>query len=242
MTELTITSTDGANQKYPVYLSNNGELNLDEDDLLILSSPIIDAGDLDFNTAIERYLLADGSCEQFPEDERFDNAFSIHEALFRLLLRYVEFSKCPVSDEELVVLNQDFEGESTHAVNESIKAFLPSILARINLINQWSPRPEIELKITGIGEYIKLSKPWLIPFSEPGLLVDFSYYVDHQATINENGTITFTHLVDADGNDLDSRIDIPFERDDHIEYPFVTGLHADPEGDNWICLKPQLDS
>lgn len=242
MSELIITSTDDANRKYPVHLSNNGELNLAKEDLMILLSPLTDLCDLDFNTPIEQYLLADGVCEQLPEDERMDNAFSIHEALFRLLSRYVQFSKSSVSDEELVMLNRDFEGESTHAVNESIKAFLPSILARINLINQWSPRSEIKLKITRIGEYIELSKPWVIPFSEPGLLVDFSHYVDHQATINENGSITFTHLVDADGNEFYSCIDTPYVRDDHIDYPFIQGLHADPEGDNWICLKPKFDS
>jgi hypothetical protein len=192
------------------------------------------------NFPADKFLLPTGTCEQLPYVLREDNAYSVGVAVSRCLERYIYFTKILCSDEELIALdNGRLKSNSTVDVNKYLSKIIPQLLRRMDDVATWSPLKTRTLKIYQIGKHITLDTPWEIPFSDPGLLANMDYYIDHRAKLCENGEIVYTELTVPDGRFISGVNELIVSSDDgSSEQPFLEGFPAEPEGMDWFCIDP----
>ena len=116
---------------------------------------------------------------------------------------------------------------------------IPQLLRRMDDVATWSPLKTRTLKIYQVGKHITLDTPWEIPFSDPGLLANMDYYIDHHAKLCENGEIVYTQLTVPDGRFISCANERIVSSDDgSSEQPFLEGFPAEPEGIEWFCVDP----
>lgn len=189
---------------------------------------------------ITPFLLPEGTLENIDEVNQEDALYSFCIALTKLLHRLVDLTGCEYTADEKAILERAPLGEvSTNEMNQVIKILMPMIVARLNVLNHWSPRKTDSLVITKIGEAITLSQPWVLPFSHPSITVDIDYYSSHTAKIREDGMVTYVSVIEPDGKEI-------FTANNHkevlsdgcVQYPFVHGIPVFSESTNWFCIKP----
>lgn len=189
---------------------------------------------------IKPFLLPNGTLEAIDEADREDAFYSFCTAPTKLLHRLINFTGFDFTDEETMCFNSIAINEaSTALVNEILTLLVPSIIARINVLNEWSPRKTGELHITEIGDAIELSKPWFLPFAHPCSIIDMDYYPSHSAKIREDGMVTYVSVTAPDGVEAFTAND--YEEilpDGSVNYPYVHGIPAFSEGTTWFCVKP----
>lgn len=216
----------------------NGYLLTDDDllDFKRVTNAAIEPVDID----IRPYLLPKGTLEAIPEADREDAFYSFCTAPTKLLNKLVNFTGCDFTDDEKAQYDSVVLGEPTTAlINEILSLLIPAIIARLNVLNQWSPRKTGELHITQVGDAIELSTPWILPFAHPSTIIDMDYYLSHTAKIREDGMVTYVSVTDPDGiegftaNDHEETLS-----DGSVNYPYIHGIPAFSEDGTWYCVKP----
>lgn len=224
-------------EKIDIKLTCSNSLELGQEHLVaferVTSRELADA-----QVDISAFLLPEDTLELVDEAEREDAFYSFCMAQTKLFHRLMEFTGCTMTQAEFDMLNEvSIANISTQTLNDVIKINLPMILSRLARINEWSPRAVRTLNITQIGEYIQLQSPWVIPFADPGLIIDIEAYPQHTAKLREDGMLTYYTLTDVEGNEFYTANDEAFALEDgSVEYPYVHGIPAFSESDVWLCL------
>lgn len=210
-------------ERFDVKLTKGNSYMLTEDDILSfkpLNSDSLPPVEVD----LEKFFLPEGTLEKITYNEQEGEFYSFCLAITALLYELISLTGCSLTKEEKKHTEKKApDSPSTFMINEIIKTFVPMIISRLTLINDWSPRKAGYLNITQIGETRLLTNPWELPFSDPGLSIDMNFYISHTAKIGEDGMVTYTSVTEPDGLEL---------------FPSEISIPAFVESAPWVCVKP----